>query len=653
MQLPRSFSPPGPHAPAPEPTYAAALVQLAFFATGDVEAGHALAARALATTSTSRDAVRAIARRLPRKTRAWPTRQVIERVESEAKNTIGRLAALARWTPRERLALALYLVGGVPRRDIGEWVDSVGLEERLVGLVATAAGIAPLTAPDENDACHVFAGSMLDVDDPDLGRNLRLHMLGCTRCVERVVATRAVLRAMRDMVERFFPPEPPRHVLRAGIPARRKRQAARLARLALACLLVFAVTLGIAWSSESRAGTARSERATVTAAALVDRALNRFSGEQRSGVLHERLHMGEGTDALVIERYTDYQPPHRMWLTLQKPGDDTLLLDLRTDGGTRLWYRGQNPGGTPTTVSIDDPRINEMQPLLRNLPAVGPLGSFPSARARTDVTLLAAATTANPTLLGTTTFAGRPAYLLSYVDEQEAERIVLTIDAETATLLRATAATAAGNGSSTQLWQAEIVEIVTPESAPSFDLPPAVASDEVPNPRHLLLQPFSNIRLGTLLGQHAVIPMPLELPPDTSLAYLRNGNLYGIVQVYEGAMTTVAIVSNYYHMFTPPPEPLTERAGSTRWRVAREDTARSVTQIEFAPARGAASRALLYVWHAQLGDRERLELATRVLEMLRWPTVKEAATLEERFVLDGGRAPRPQGETRAATTAGR
>ncbi len=653
MQLPRSFSPPGPHAPAPEPTYAAALVQLAFFATGDVEAGHALAARALATTSTSRDAVRAIARRLPRKTRAWPTRQVIERVESEAKNTIGRLAALARWTPRERLALALYLVGGVPRRDIGEWVDSVGLEERLVGLVATAAGIAPLTAPDENDACHVFAGSMLDVDDPDLGRNLRLHMLGCTRCVERVVATRAVLRAMRDMVERFFPPEPPRHVPRAGIPPRRKRQAARLARLALACLLVFAVTVGIAWSAESRAGTARSERATVTAAALVDRALNRFSGEQRSGVLHERLHMGEGTDALVIERYTDYQPPHRMWLTLQKPGDDTLLLDLRTDGGTRLWYRGQNPGGTPTTVSIDDPRINEMQPLLRNLPAVGPLGSFPSARARTDVTLLAAATTANPTLLGTTTFAGRPAYLLSYVDEQEAERIVLTIDAETATLLRATAATAAGNGSSTQLWQAEIVEIVTPESAPSFDLPPAVASDEVPNPRHLLLQPFSNIRLGTLLGQHAVIPMPLELPPDTSLAYLRNGNLYGIVQVYEGAMTTVAIVSNYYHMFTPPPEPLTERAGSTRWRVAREDTARSVTQIEFAPARGAASRALLYVWHAQLGDRERLELATRVLEMLRWPTVKEAATLEERFVLDGGRAPRPQGETRAATTAGR
>ncbi|HSH81552.1 MAG TPA: hypothetical protein VLA19_23735, partial [Herpetosiphonaceae bacterium] len=95
MHLPRSFSPPDPHAPAPEPAYAAALVQLAFFATGDIDAGHALAASALATTSTSRDAVRAIARRLPRRTRAWPGRQVIERVESESKNMIGRLAALA------------------------------------------------------------------------------------------------------------------------------------------------------------------------------------------------------------------------------------------------------------------------------------------------------------------------------------------------------------------------------------------------------------------------------------------------------------------------------------------------------------------------------------------------------------------------------
>ncbi len=653
MHLPRSFSPPDPHAPAPEPAYAAALVQLAFFATGDIDAGHALAASALATTSTSRDAVRAIARRLPRRTRAWPGRQVIERVESESKNTIGRLAALARWAPRERLALALYLVGGVPRRDIGEWVDSVGLEERLVGLVATAAGIAPLAASDKNAACHVFAGSMLDVDEPDLGRNLRLHMLGCTRCIERVAAMRAVLRAMRDMVERFFPPEPPRHGLRAEIPPRRKRQAARLARLALACLLVFAVTVGIAWSSESRAGTARSERATVTAAALVARALNRFTGEQRSGVLHERLHMGEGADALVVERYTDYQPPHRMWLTLQKPGDDTLLLDLRTDGGTRLWYRGETPGRPPTTVSIDDPRINEMQPLLRNLPAVGPLGSFPSARARTDVTLLAAATAANPTLLGTTTFAGRPAYLLSYVDKQQAERIVLTIDAETATLLRATAATAGGNGSSTQLWQAEMVEIVSPESAPSFDLPPAAARDEVPNPRHLLLQPFSNVRLSALLRQHTTIPMPSELPPETSLAYLRDGNLYGVVQVYEGVMATVAIVSNYYQLFTPPTEPLTEQAGSTRWRLAREDTDRAVTQIEFAPARLPSGRSLLYVWHAHLDDRERLALATRVLEMLHWPTMNEAAALEERFVLEGGSAAPPQGEPRGSLGSGR
>ncbi len=557
MQLPRSFSRSDPHAPVHEPAYASTLVQLAFFATGDVDAGQALAASALATTSTPMDAVRAVARRLPRRTRAWPARPVMERVEAEAKDSLRLLSTLARWTPRERLALGLYLVGGATRRDIGELVESVRLDERLAALMEAAAGIEPFPASDENAVCHVFAGSMLDVDEPNLGRNLRLHMLGCVRCTERVAAMRAALRPLRDILERFFPPEPPRYVPGGRILLRRRRQAARLARLALACLVVFAVTLGIARSSESRAGTSRSGRVAVTAAVLLDRALNRFGSEQRSGVLHERLRMGQGTDALVVERYTDYQAPHRMWLTLHKPGDEALLLDLRTDGDTRLWYRGRNGDDPPTTVSIDNPRIREMQPLLRNLPAVGPFGSFPSARVRADVTLLAAARSFDPTLLGTTMFAGRPAYLLSYVNEQQAERIVLTLDAETATLLRATTASAEAQGSSTLLWEAEIVEVIEPGSAPSFDLPPPAPGDEVPNPRHLLLQPFSNIRLSSLLEQHPVIPMPSELPPDTSLAYLRDGKLYGIVQVYEGAMATVAIVSSYYEFFTPPPEPLT------------------------------------------------------------------------------------------------
>ena len=638
MQLPRFFPRQDELPAAPPPPYAPTIVQLAHFAVGDVETAHRLAAEALATTSSPRDAVRALAELLPRKMGSWPAAKEIPETPESALELFSKVAS---WKPRERLALVLHLVARLPHQELDDWTGAGEITDRLPEIVDEplhSSGKRPDSA--DSPACRLFAHSLLDVDDAEHGRNLRLHTLGCANCAARAEALRTRLSMLRESIQRVFPPELPRYAVRARRRAVGRGQRWQLRRISAACLVVLAVVLWLGRPTASPALTRQADSVPITAATLVERALNRVEAGPDVGTLHERARMGQGAEALVVERYTRLQAPHGMSLTLREAASGLLLLDLRTDGATRLWYSAKQRGGEPTTVSIDDARIGDMQPLLRNLPAVGSLGSFPSVRARSDIALLGAARSAGATLLGTTEVTDRPGYLLEYTDRR-AERVVLTIDAETATLLRATTAPNGARGASQVLWQAEVVEIIPEAAAPELEIPPIAADDAIPNPRHLLLQPFSNTRLSDLKQQYADIPMPSRLPADTALAYIRDGSLYGLIQVYEGPWATIAILSNYDDLSMQPPQQLTERTGSIRWRVLLDDPVRSMTQFEFASADDPADRSWLYVWHGQMDDQERLVLATQVLETISWVTPKEAVDLEEWFVPAGASEQEP------------
>jgi hypothetical protein len=372
----------------------------------------------------------------------------------------------------------------------------------------------------------------------------------------------------------------------------------------------------------------------LTAAALIDRALHRLDPGTGSGILHEQYQIDTGPEAILAERWIDNQKPQRMRLILKRMSDGLRLLDLTTDGRTRLEYTATAPGEdkTSTTASIDNPRVADLMPLLRQLPATGAIGSFPSSNIPYDLTLLGNARHSKPTLLGTTTELGRPAYLLTYAAPDEGQRIVLTIDAETAGLLRATGAAAQSNGPAEVLWQAHTVEIVPAPPAHIFDLHEAEAGPSLPDPRHLLLRPFSNLTVAEVGQQYVTFPVPVGLPAGTSLAYLRGADFFGALQVYEGTWTSAVLVTPLSEFPPRLGRPFENRLGAILWRRIRTDSIRGVTQIEFAPQAEPFRRSQLYLWHAFLAEDDREAEALRILEGIRWLSSDQVAKLDGRFI---------------------
>ena len=534
-------------------------------------------------------------------------------------------------SPLDRLGLTLFLTMNVPRGGVDGWLGTDGLAERLAVIVDVAGselGYLPADTPAE---CRPFRRNMIDVDDPAAGRRLRLHLLGCEHCVTALPGIKRTQKALRAWFERCETPlaaelptaDPGRS--HARLPAILASPSSR--RIAAVCTLVILV-VGLLVARPARSSRPAAST-TITAREILDRALNHHMARP-AGVLHERFRIGTETGSLQGERWIDYRPPHALRLIVRAPDARAPLLDLATDGAYRLHYTARMGSLAPAGVTIEDEEVAAIQPLLRQLPAVGQLGSFPPLHRPGAHELLRNALRANPLLLGSATVLERPAYLLAFA--QGSDQVVLTVDAETSALARATVVRGEGRSSSTVLWEAEQIELLAAAPSGTFDTGEGQTHDSLPNPRHLLLDPFSTLRLRDVARSYFRVPLPAERPAGTTLAYLRTVDFFGLVQAYEGEQASVAIVSSPPAYPVRPLTRLERQSGRTYWRVVEDDPDRQLTEIVFAPDDDLRRRSWLYVWHADLTDGERLAAAERIIDSITWVDDIEAAAYERRFV---------------------
>lgn len=620
----------------PLPSYVSTLFNLTHIAVGDADSAAVLVADVLlAAPQHLGAAVRRLVALLPPDWLSWPNdagpaEWLGMRLRYEQATRL--ISILGVWTPRERLALALYLLEEVRRDDLDAWLGTTGMAERLSALISSAgASLGQVPPPGESHDCREVAADLLDVDDSQLGARARLHTIGCAACRAHAAGlrrTRVILRRALDVLFRAdVPPHFPRLIAERRIVASYPRTRVRLVALLSVMLLL--------WSAVARGAEPAQPPAAppppLDGPRLIDLAIHRFDDPVRSeGILHERFQIGNGPYPLTIERWFDYRPPHRLRVTVSRRDRAAPLFDLVASGPDRLAYI-LDPGVVRSYGGATrDPLIAAYIPMLAQLPAIGSLGALPVPQHHLDVPLLAEARRGAPTLLGSVLWRDRPAYLVASTTHT-GERLVLTIDRESLSLLEARLMAAAASASTTfRVWEADLVEILLPRDVPAsrFYLQQPTEVAQI-NPRQLFRYPLAELDLPAA-SRIAIIAVPDALPEPPLIAFIRNrsGLRTPVYQVYEGRWSTLLVLSPA--IIHAPPRPLERRFPGGAYTLI-DSRLPQTTLAEFALDAAPGRRMRVYFWHMLAADAEREALVERVIRSM---VLIEATTIDryaERF----------------------
>lgn len=620
------------HAPA-LPATTPHLFTLAQIAVGDAESAAVLTADVLARHLDQPDTddellVRTMVERLPEGWLSWPSETgpgewLPLGVRREQADRL--LSLLGEWEPTERIGLALYLLWDVRRDDLDSWLGTSGLADRLGQRInSVGQSLGRITLSDTQVACADLAPDLVDADDPQIGRSVRRHTLGCEACRQRVTGLRQTTQVLRRALNAFFRARPPARLPALIAEQRRQQQQIPIKRwqLGLASAIVVLLLLR-SWgaapeASSARPGATAQREAAHADAPLLDRALDRFGVDAPStGVLHERIRFRSGDETLVLERWYDYTAPQRLRVTVRRPETTVPILDLSTDGTSRIAYELDRSYRTPSNAQIRDPDTRALMPLLRQLPYTGGLGDTRIEQRHLDLTLLAQARRNGATPLGTTIWQGRPAAIVSSTAD-DGSRMILTVDQATASLLEARVmpdrATAAEPRT---VWQADLFEVVTRAELPRglFELSPRKNTLSKINPRQFMLSPLANLNMTTALAVTS-LPLPRQLPEPSILAYVRSRDrgYSSMLQIYESQWSSAAIV-------TPrQAEQAQQRTLDQRFAHGRyaliEHNLPDATAIEFSMSGAQDKRMRLYLWHGLFSTVERQSLARAMLDSL-------------------------------------
>lgn len=627
--------------PTPPP-YASTLTRLAYLATGDADSAAALIATLLLERPTSfGQAVRHLAARLPENWLSWPgeagpAEWLALRLRPEQAHRL--ISMLGEWRPLERLALALYLEQNVRRDELDAWLGSTGMAERLstaIGALGARLGWVPPggTTP----ACQTLMLDLVDQDHEQIDASLRRHCNICPACQARragLLHTRRLLAiALRVCFRR---PAPPLGPLLQRAYDQRRQPSPLLVRLAL-LLPALVLLAGVLRPPTTPPSAAAAP--PVTARQLLEEALYRFERPpQQRGILHERASIRLRDTALVIERWFDYRPPHRLRLTVRRADLAAPLLDLALPAPDQLTYLFDPVIGRPHSGTLRNADLRPLLPLLAQLPTAGTLGLMPVPQEDLDLALLAEAWRGDPALLGSTRWRGRPAWLL-VVDHGADRRLTLTLDQQTLSLLEARDSSAAAVASGSLLrWRMEQIAVLPPESVPAThfvlpEQPPITAFD----PRQWLRPPLAELDLrdAAALTLLAVPDAPPE-PPLVAAIRNRSSLRAPLYQVYEGRWSTLVITAP---PIFPPPETvaLTQRFAGGRYATLAT-TLPQTTVLEFTLDAAPKQRMRLYFWHLLADDDSRAALARQTLQSMRLIDDTNLARYAERFATP----PRPR-----------
>lgn len=634
------------------PSFTPHLFKLAQIAVGDADSAAMLTADVLAKHVDQPDLpedalLYTLVKRVPQGWLGWPSETgpgewLPLGIRREQADRL--LSLLGEWQAHERVALALYLLRDVRRDDLDHLLGIDGIGERLGGRingVGQSLGLIKLT--DMGAACMSTAEDLVDADDPQIGRQVRHHTMGCEGCRQRVAGLRRTTQVLRVALGVFFRAKPPAHLARLVVEQRRQQRKLPIKpwHYAVAALVVLLLINNAL--NDTPASTAASAPPRPTAAEMLSRALDRFAADApRAGVLHERIHFANNAEMLILERWYDYGSPQRLRVTVRRQGTTVPILDLSTDGISRIAYDLDQTYRAPSSALIHDPDTATLMPLLRQLPFTGSFGDSRIDQRYLDLTLLAQAQRNGVTLLGTTGWQGRPAALLSSTTS-DGSRMILTLDQATASLLEARIMPEMDGATTARtVWQADLFEVVTRAQLPRGVFELSARKHVLPkiNPRQFMLSPLANLDINTALATSA-LPVPQHFPQPPLLAYIRNierGNA-ATMQMYESVWSSVAIL-------TPRrSEPLSSRTldrSFAHGRYALIDHALpNTTIVEFSMSGVDDRRLRLYLWHGLADESERQTLALTILDSLVMiDSSSSIATLD--FVAPPGRS-RPAG----------
>ncbi len=409
--------------------------------------------------------------------------------------------ALAALPPAARLAIGLEYINGSSPAEIDTLVgpalgeqDPADVLARFRIAAARAIGLAPADAdgPTLARLDRLGTGQLTEdevlalrrdlIAQPEL-RDLRDGMIAVRELLPRAIPTLFAVLPPPALVDHLV------KLVQSDRPARLPQMTTRRAQALLAFgVLALAAAIILLPSLLAPINTPTAVRAP-TVPELLDNAIHRFDrAPLQHGVLHEQYQVqGQGRAPYLIERWYDYAAPNRLAISVSQVNrNGPPIFQVGTDGQSLIqlrYSRNRRYGEQPLDVQVSADEAQRLVPLLRGLPH-----STAFARPNADLTdpgplFLAQARAASAAYLGRTNMLGRSAFLLTYETDQlpaygsrtaerQSVRVLLTIDAETYTLLDV-AVVAAGEAESTASHpvRAQQFEVLTEAPDTRFTLP--------------------------------------------------------------------------------------------------------------------------------------------------------------------------------------
>ncbi len=618
------------------------VYRLAIVAVGDGDLAALLAADTLAhvgqrhtldAPSVEVAAVRELKNLLPKGWLSWPgaagpaewLRLGLRREQADRV-----LSVLGERDPLERIALALHLLYDVRRDDLDTWLGTRGMGEQIAMLASyVGRSLELVPTQPEREQCAAVAPDLLDVDEPQLGRRARLHIVGCDVCRQHARGMRETFDILREALLAFF-----RTPLPSRFPTllRQCEHQLRYPRVAWRPVVGFAVAVVLLLFAQRAArgepaAFIRVPAAPADAVELIDRALYRFDARRPAGeVWHETIRFANQGQMLLLERWFEFSQLARTRVTVRPDQDGAPLLDVVSNARS-VTYSARQRGDAPRSVELRDADLAAIVPLLRQLPFTGSLGDQVVDQRTLDVTLLAQARASSPRLLGSIMHNGRPAWMVA-AESEAAGKMTLTIDRDTSSLVEVRIGDG-GPGTRTRLvWDTQLLEVINNNNLPAHVFDPAGAAGTVAtlNPRQLASRPTIPMGVDNARALE-LLPLPDEVPDEVLFSYVRPQGRGGnsLVAVYESRWSTLQIV---YPMSArrslPPssapawlPEPigLGERFEGGTYTVIKNDLP-GLTLVEFALHSAPETRLGLFYWHAFADEAAREAVVRRTLDLL-------------------------------------
>lgn len=487
------------------------------------------------------------------------------------------LDLLARCTTSERLIIGMYYLRGLSIDTIATYLETTTPATVLSQFRIDAAN-ALLSASDENDQTLVLIDQWLE-GTLDEQQDIEARRLVIED--EHARAQRDALNEIRTLLAHAIPalfaamppPELTDYLHDIGESAKVTHWRWRPSRAQFGLVLgVLVLVAAIIVSPSLIAQQPQTSAASsLSAMEIIDASIRRFENPPlQEGILYHRYEVASsGNRDYLIERWYDYTFPNRFKVTVQEAdGDDESTSVISTDGQTLIQYRHTGifeSKGPTIDIRSSEEEIQSVLPTLRGMPTNASTFWYSTF---SDITpfYLKQARISDVRSLGATTYAEQPAFLFTYqstssplpfysqneTTHDQPTQVLLTIDAETYTLLDITLlADGTTESAPTQILQTEHIEVLEQVEDSEFLLPSiqnTITYDRIPG----ILPFIDSEEIATLEEAQAMfgdgLMVPQTLPENTlrGFIFLSGEDIAGArtTLFYEGEFQNAIIWQN-------------------------------------------------------------------------------------------------------------